>query len=213
MVVDTIELYEQLQNGEIEAFYKKVIVTADAHPHVLQQPIHFENSSFWSIQFRDTKNEIIIHPANQIRRVNAYFFEEEQILSGLPTSYEYYTIFFFGSAISSTENIKAVLKWKNAHALNIGDLNDIAYELTNSNELSEFKQLYRLELTLQQPSYKKIKVQNVIDNLPSLKYFLLSGRALLSSQITEFVLDQTLPPYWSVRLLWPYFIQYERYIN
>lgn len=56
-IVNTPELYSQLQHGQIDSNnFNSIVIEADAHPLLITQPQYYENAPYLSMRFTDYKN-------------------------------------------------------------------------------------------------------------------------------------------------------------
>lgn len=200
--MDTPEKYEQLKQGHFDNKYSYVKVSAGAHPDVLLQPQYLVNASFQALSFiakadgnEDVVNMIVIYP--NVSYADAFYVDGENPLSGIPTTYSEYRVFYQQPAKPTAENINSILHFAQAKKLSVNDRNGVALDLYKRIEdLSKFKQLRVLNLCIQKATYKELKVAAFMENLISLREITFVGNDMSDEQVKEFYSMNVIPSNW-----------------
>lgn len=207
ILVDTPEKFAQLKSGVYDTKYRSVHITSAATPNVLLQPQYFWNSTFRSLSFISfvddgTKNSIELLPSPRLGQAVAYFRHGENPLSGLPTNYYTYNVYYAYPAKPTIENIDSILSWIQVYRLSIHDSDDVAVQLTErSAELRRLTQLHDLYVTIQEDTYEKVSVSAFIGNLRSLHEINFYGSQMSTDQMKDFEARNPAPAGWKAWII------------
>lgn len=98
----------------------------------------------------------------------------------------------------ATADLDYILKWEQATSIIIHDQSDFVYKFSQrTDELKGLKNLEKFAFNLQQKSYKKLDIKDILYGPPALKS-VTGFRSLLSAQeYKEFIKNQQLILKWS----------------
>lgn len=160
-------------------------------------PEEFTNANYNLIGFIDNAKGFV-HIWPQTRTVEAYYYQIQQydsLLTGLPKSYEIYSVSFDPSIQPELYDCVAVRQWKDAKQITIRDVEGgIPYHLSeNELVLREFKHLEALSFNIS-PKTKGLKVETFLYEIKSSTSLTIDVSALDATEIEKFVREQYFVP-------------------
>lgn len=139
----------------------------------------------------------MIHIFPRWKEVWAWFTTAQSASLSIPSNYTRYEVLYAGVVNVTTHEVDHILTWTNAKSLRIEDTsNVVAKLLTRIDELKTFRRLEKLELTVQQDSYRMINVGVFLEQLGSLKTAHFRAVSLSVDEFAEFIRSQKIPHGW-----------------
>lgn len=191
--VETPNDLEALRLGNIGADRDIVVVTFQAHPDVLSQPLHFTNSPCYEISFVSESTEfgsnvITLYPSRRI--VSGWFHSGENLTLGMPSDFSEYRLGFHEGSVLYRDDLDYILQWRDATVLEIFDEidNDVAYQL--SWRVDDLARLFRLEsitFTIHFDTYEKLQLAEFLKRLPALKEAIFYAKGISMADVEAFM--------------------------
>lgn len=166
LTINTPSLFEQFTSGQIGSGYKLINILPGSHPDILSLPRLFANNTdVDKIRFEDENNNIAY--LNQPNHVELYAKKGNGLLHGLPDSYIDYKLYILNGASLSSDDYEDMFRWKNVTYLEIIDVANIAFDLSQRvSEMKFWNKLSVLKLTVHLHSHTELKVMPFFLHLP-----------------------------------------------
>lgn len=196
--IDTPELFNKLETGQIEGNHQTIYVECGAHPDVLSLPKRFWNATFQELHFCDGQgNEIVLSPG--AHSVQAYLTAGKDLTLGIPSNYEQYFVFFDKEVVITPADIDTIIRWRNAVRLTISDHADLAYNLSKKmNEMRKMQRLRNLTLDVQPSSSTRLSLKQFVLKLPRLKQANFLAPSLTQAEFDKFIKKQQALKGWEI---------------
>lgn len=134
--------------------------------------------------------------------VFALFESGENLVNGLPRGYHDYFVRVRNGATITTANVDYMLTWNNSIVFQVYDNADVANDLTQRiEELKKLENLKKFSLSVQQKSYKQLRLKVFFDNLSKMTYLSVYTAALDENQMKEFVELHPAPEGWKAEII------------
>lgn len=201
--IDTTDLYEKFQNGDLNIIDKIVDITADAEPDLAVEPRLLWNVPCKLLRLADhSGNRIEMRPADGY--LNAYLQSGDDLLLGIPSNYKKYHLEFPNAINVTAAEVDYVYQWTNAAEISIiegGKVPDLAHRLTlRKSRMRGMRQLWKLHFKLHASAVRKLSVAKLLSNLPTLEVVSVDVTGLGLGQIDRFVVNQGSVDGWAIKM-------------
>lgn len=197
-MINTTQLYEQFNNGEIGNGYDIISVESGAHPNIMSLPKLYANVSYRRMKFTDEHdNEVKLSP--KLKLLFTEFATGKDLALGLPDSYKEYFLHYKGSVNATKADFDYIETWPNVTNLCISDgpNNNVAFELSQRVDTFQSKDsLTNILFNVQPHSHHLLNVVDFIEHLPKLRLAGFLIKALSKTQLVKFLNNQDLPEDW-----------------
>lgn len=198
MIIDTTDLYEQLQEGAINIIDKAVQISAGAEADLSTELKLFWNLPCRSLRFSDARGNRVDMDPSEATAV-AYFRSGHNLTLGLPDTYKKYTLFIQNSVNFTAAEVEYIFRWKNAAELTLVEDNNLPYRLTlRRNRLRHLTQLWSLRFSVNPGTFAKLAVWKLLKGFPALEAVDVNVDALDAKQIDRFAGNQGKFKEWTV---------------
>lgn len=122
-------------------------------------------TTYQALHFHDTHNNYL-RLSPKAESVYGRFVQGKEILACLPRNYVSYELSLGKDVVITTEDIEAMLTWREAGRIMVTDMANLAYDLSlHIDEMPKKWHLERLVLTVQRHSYKELNVKKLLDQV------------------------------------------------
>lgn len=159
------------------------------------------NSPYAQVEMTDKNgNGVVMY--SRYAKLIADIRTDIDIICGLPDSYKVYTIHLAKFLKATGETAACMQRWSKAAEIIIHADNDVIYQLVaQSRNLLSLAEVHNFEFDLDQSSFSRINITDLMDNLPALQTIKLSTTILNADQIAGFVDRQGTLNEWVVEIL------------
>lgn len=144
------------------------------------------------VQIHDKYNNYLILSTSGFRSVHGRFVQGEKLLASVLRNYKTYDISLGKGVAVTTDDIDAMLTWREARVIQISDSADLAYDLSQRiHAIEKHWVLEELVFTVQRHSYKQLDVKKILDKVVMMSdaYFKASPD-MTSDEMKEFANNQ-----------------------
>lgn len=197
-MINTPQLYEQFNNGQIGNGYDIISIESGAHPNILSLPKLYANANYRNVKFTDEHdNEVILSP--KLKLLFTEYAAGTDLALGLPDSYEEYMLYYEESVNATKADFDYIETWQNVLSLGItdGPNSNVAFELSQRvDKLQSQEILKNISFIVQPHSHHLLNVTRFIEHLPRLTLAGFMINALSKTQLETFLHNQDLPEDW-----------------
>lgn len=212
LLINSTEQLTQLKDGHFSRFYTAVKIMDAAHANLTVDAILLANTAYSKIEIND-KYGNQVELMGRTAAVVADIYTDIDMVCGLPDSYKVYTLYLKKTLRATDRTAKCILQWTKAGAINIHADNDVMYQLmAQAHGLNALSEVHDLAFLLDQSSFSKINVTDVMEHLPALQTIRLLAKPLDTQQIEAFVQKQGALAEWTVEVQAEY-IRYNKKIQ
>lgn len=188
MTITSRQQLDDFQAGLTGSIYKTVKVLEEAKPDLTTDPAKLTHLIFRNVELTDKYGNNVELFKRLESKADASITTDLNILCGLPSSYKHFSIDARKPLKATTASVDCILQWLEAKSIEIHADNDVLYRLLdNPKKLQALTKLQKFTFEIDQSSFQKINVDDLVDNLPALENIRIFTSSLNQAQLNGFV--------------------------